>query len=158
MRILVFSDSHGHTGKMIDIVKSLNNIDMIIHLGDLVKDAKKLEDSFKQIQIEYVAGNNDWSTEAPKEKIIQTGNKKGFITHGNLYGVKMGYDRIAYRSQELEVDFALFGHTHVPFESYYHNILLINPGSISLPASGNTASYCLLEVSAQGIHSKIHKV
>ncbi len=158
MRILVFSDSHGYTDKMIDIIKSLNNVDMIIHLGDLVKDAKKLEDSFKHIQIEYVSGNNDWSAEAPKEKTIQIGNKKGFITHGNLYGVKTGYARIAYRSQELEVDFALFGHTHVPFESYYNNTLLINPGSISLPAPENTASYCLLEVSNQGIYSKIHKV
>ena len=158
MKILVFSDSHGCTGKMLEVINQCEDLEMIIHLGDLVKDAKELKNINSRIPIEYIAGNNDWRSMAPREKVITIGNKKGLITHGDLYGVKNGYSRLGDRGWELGVDFVLFGHTHVPYENYYNNILLINPGSITLPAAGLRPTYCVLQISAKEIDAKIESV
>ena len=43
MKILIFSDSHGDVDIMRDIVEK-EKPDMIIHLGDSIKDAEKLND------------------------------------------------------------------------------------------------------------------
>ena len=39
MRILVISDTHGEMGKVYEVYRSLKDIDMIVHLGDLKSDA-----------------------------------------------------------------------------------------------------------------------
>lgn len=156
MKVLVFSDSHGHTDRMTGIINRTDEIGLIIHLGDVVKDAEEIQYMFKDIKVEYVAGNNDWFSGVPGEKTIHINGKKVLITHGNSYGVKNGYERIIERGQELGVDIVLFGHTHIPYENHHNNIMLINPGSISLPAAGKQPSYCILEVSEQKIRSKIH--
>lgn len=38
-----------------------------------------------------------------------------------------------YRAKELGADIALFGHTHQQMIEEYNEVILMNPGSISLP-------------------------
>ena len=158
MKILVFSDSHGSTKTMIDIISKTENVDMIIHLGDLVKDAEEIEYTFENIGVEYIAGNNDWSSDAQKEKVLMIENKRLFITHGNIYSVKNGYSNIIGRGQELGVDIVMFGHTHVPNEDYFKNMLLFNPGSITLPARRFSPSYGVIEITNREIKSVIYRI
>ncbi|MGE5474011.1 MAG: YfcE family phosphodiesterase [Ignavibacteriales bacterium] len=158
MKAIIFSDSHGQTDAMIDIVAKNNDVHKIIHLGDLVKDAERLEYEYPNIEIIRVAGNNDWYSNEPTERLIELSNKKTLITHGNFYGVKNGLSKVLGRSKELGAEVVLFGHTHIPHESYEQNVLLINPGSISLPAGASKPSYCILEIKSETLTTNFFRI
>jgi len=155
MKILVFSDSHNQTANMIEVIESRNDIDMVIHLGDLVRDVEEIESIYSNLKFEYVAGNNDWFSSAEKEKVLYIEGKRIFITHGNQYGVKNGYSDLIRKGASLQADAIFFGHTHIAYESIQDNILVVNPGSISQPALRQEPSYCFLEIGSKEIKSKL---
>ena len=113
MKILILSDSHS---KKINL--NFSDFDYVIHAGD------KYEQLDNCIQ---VRGNCDY--EGLNEIRVKLFDKKFYITHGNLYGVKMGYDRIIYKGFEEEADFVIFGHTHIPYFNKERNTIFINPGA-----------------------------
>ena len=132
MLIAVISDTH-RSSKYVKLAKELiKDADILIHLGDNIEDVEELEHGFKG-EVYAVAGNCDYSTKYPKENIIEVNGKKIFFTHGDLYGVKRSINSIYYRGRELEVDIVLFGHTHEQIIEEENGIILMNPGSISLP-------------------------
>ena len=119
MKILVVSDSHGRNTNLIEIVKKVSPIDMMIHLGDFCGTATAIENMVK-CPVHMVAGNNDYSSTYPREKVITIGKHRIFMTHGHLYGVKSGRENlIAHAKKALpDVDFVLYGHTHLPENRY----------------------------------------
>ncbi|OCA97779.1 metallophosphoesterase [Clostridium beijerinckii] len=132
MLIAVVSDTHRMT-KYINLAKGLiKDADILIHLGDNIDDAELLENTFKG-KVYAVAGNCDYSTKYPKESVIEVNGKKIFFTHGDLYGVKSSINNIYYRGRELNADIVLFGHTHQQLVEKEDDMILMNPGSISLP-------------------------
>lgn len=132
MLIAVVSDTH-RINKYVNLAKeATKHADILIHLGDNIEDAEELEQGFKG-ELYAVAGNCDYSSKYPKEGIIEVNGKKIFFTHGDLYGVKSSLNNIFYRGRELEVDIVLFGHTHQQMIEKEQGIILMNPGSISLP-------------------------
>ncbi|ALB48282.1 serine/threonine protein phosphatase [Clostridium sp. MF28] len=132
MLIAVVSDTHRMT-KYINLAKRLiKDADILIHLGDNIDDAELLENTFKG-KVYVVAGNCDYSTKYPKESVIEVNGKKIFFTHGDLYGVKSSMNNIYYRGRELNADIVLFGHTHQQLVEKEDDMILMNPGSISLP-------------------------
>ena len=54
-------------------------------------------------------------------------------------------NNIYYRAKELEVDIALFGHTHESLILEEDGVILMNPGSISLPRN-STRSIGYIEI------------
>ena len=52
----------------------------------------------------------------------------------------------------------LFGHTHVPVLQADGELLVINPGSLSLPRRGSRSSCALLEVEGKDINVKMISV
>ncbi len=146
MKIIVFSDSHGVVNNMVSAVNKHKDADMIIHLGDVVKDAQKLKEIYSHIPVEFVSGNNDWARENSSEKVLELEGIKIFITHGHNYGVKISYDRLIQKAEDLGADAVLFGHTHRTEELYHDGILVLNPGSISLPAKPSNPTYCVIEI------------
>ncbi|EHI97371.1 phosphodiesterase, MJ0936 family [Clostridium sp. DL-VIII] len=132
MLIAVVSDTHRIT-KYIKLAKELiKGADILIHLGDNIEDVQILEDNFNG-KVYAVAGNCDYSGKYPKEGIIEVNNRKIFFTHGDLYGVKSSINNIYYRGREVEADVVLFGHTHEQLLEKENGIILMNPGSVSLP-------------------------
>lgn len=132
MLIAVVSDTHRMT-KYINLAKRLiKDADILIHLGDNIDDAELLENTFKG-KVYAVAGNCDYSTKYPKESVIEVNGKKIFFTHGDLYGVKSSMNNIYYRGRELNADIVLFGHTHQQLVEKEDDMIIMNPGSISLP-------------------------
>lgn len=145
MGIFVFSDSHGITDGIIKVLKKNKNCRLIIHLGDFAKDMNIVKKKFKNLKYEVIRGNNDWDREIPTEKTIEIKGKRIFITHGHHYGVKNDYQRIINKGKALKADAVLFGHTHVPEEMFCDGMLILNPGSIALPAYGNK-TYCIIDI------------
>ena len=129
-RILVVSDSHGKTEYIKKQITTIEKFDLIIHLGDYLRDGLSLENTFPQYEFEIVKGNCEaHTTYGETEKLLDVCGKKIFITHGDRYGVKMGYDRIIYKGFELEADCVLFGHTHMATKFKENGILFLNPGA-----------------------------
>ena len=138
-RILIFSDTHGNIKKATQII---NNIpcDLIIHLGDLVRDVMELKKLFPDIPIEYVCGNNDYFG-TDYIKVVEFEGINIFCTHGHLYP----FDRLMEKAKSLNCTFALFGHTHKSMNQMQDGIRLFNPGSISRPRD-DSPSYGVLEI------------
>jgi putative phosphoesterase len=154
MRILVFSDSHGYTGNIIKALHRNRNIDLVIHLGDMVKDIIKIREQYPDYRYEFVRGNNDWTNECPLEKVIELEGRKIFLTHGHQYNVKTDCQRIISRGHLSGADIVLFGHTHENEELFSEGMLVLNPGSISMPKLGASPTYCLFEFTDDRIMSR----
>lgn len=142
IRILVFSDSHGHCTGM---CRTIENIpaDFIVHCGDYSKDAVLLRKLYSDIPVISVLGNNEYgsSLDEPCE-ILNTGGVNIFITHGHRQDVKSGIDRLVYDAKGQECTVCLFGHTHRALCEEKDGILLLNPGS----ARGIDGTYGVLEI------------
>ncbi|MFT8351003.1 metallophosphoesterase [Clostridium saccharoperbutylacetonicum] len=132
MLIGVISDTHRML-KYVNLAKEITkNADILIHLGDNIEDVEVLEQGFNG-KVYAVAGNCDYSSKYPKEAVIEVYGKKIFFTHGDLYGVKRTINNIYYKGKELGADIVLFGHTHEQMIERDEKLILMNPGSISLP-------------------------
>lgn len=145
MKALIFSDSHKNTACMEKIIGENKDIDLIIHAGDVVEDALFLEKYYKDINIVYVKGNNDYRFfDVPSERVFDFGGKRIFLTHGHSFGVKMNPLVLLPAAKERGANICIFGHTHSRFLKYAGGIYLFNPGSARSSAG-------LLEVSENEI-------
>lgn len=141
MKILVFSDSHGRYAKMNEAVKLHPDTDMIIFLGDGLRDADALFEAYPHIPHVAVKGNCDFSSTYGSEtyldeQTLDISKVRIFCCHGHKYNVKSSEISLWFRAREKEAALALFGHTHEPFERVYEGVRLFNPGSISLGSFG----------------------
>ncbi len=136
MRILVFSDSHGDVTSCQKVVERIINVDMILHAGDHLSDARKLQALFSDIPVKCVPGNCDFSSEST-DSVIEAEGKRIFLTHGHRYGVKLDDLFVAVRekAEEYRCDLAVFGHTHVPVCDFTRKMPVLNPGSIKTSAT-----------------------
>ncbi len=153
MKILLFSDSHGYTLNMEKAIKIHKDADIIVHLGDFVRDAAKLQGLHPRFQWIWIRGNNDWAERAENEKILEIEGKRILVTHGHLYGVKAGYTRLVERGEKLDADAVFFGHTHVSCQKVFGKMLLVNPGSIGRTFTAPRPEYSLVIVEAGGIRN-----
>lgn len=153
MLIAVISDTHRNSN-YIDIArKYIKDVDILIHLGDNADDILSLKEKFKG-KVYVVKGNCDFGNKYPKEELIEALDKKIFITHGDMYDVKCGIQKLYYKAKELEADIALFGHTHMEIITEEDNVLFMNPGSISFPkGKGRYIGYIKIE---EGSKPDIH--
>ncbi len=131
MRILVFSDSHRDIESCIRVINNIVGVDMILHAGDHISDAKELCRMFPEIAFEYVPGNCDFSAD-DQDVIVEAEGKKIFLTHGHGYSVKYDetYSELLQKAESLGCDCAVFGHTHQSLCDPRKKVLLLNPGSI----------------------------
>lgn len=146
MRIVVVSDTHTFIDKAVNAIKKLKDIDLIIHLGDYVRDAQRIKEQLN-IDMICVRGNGDsLETDVEEDKIIEVENKKIFLTHGHNYGVYTTLNDIFYKGKQLNADVVLYGHTHIALIVEHEDILILNPGSPEEPRSGTKGSIGLVEV------------
>ncbi len=145
MRALVISDSHGRDNYIERAVLRQYPIDRLIHLGDLESSEEYIQ-MIASCPTELVAGNCDYFSRLPKYKIVSFGRHQLFLTHGHLYDVRTGTERLVRAARQMGCDYALFGHTHVPCFKEEHGVTVINPGSIALPKQADhKSSYVVLE-------------
>lgn len=148
VRLLILSDSHGRTSLCDRAVEAFKP-DMIIHLGDIERDAEYIEDVYPDIPLVAVRGNNDALCARDTERVLEVCRLRIFITHGHLYSVHDGGRRLAERAKEKDCTLALFGHTHSPADNVFDGVRVFNPGSISLPRSGSPSAG-VLEIDENG--------
>jgi uncharacterized protein len=151
MFILLISDTHGNTQGMERVIKAYKQVDMVLHLGDFVKDAQKLEKAFPNIRFEYVPGNNDWTSAEPNDKMIEVMGKKLFLTHGHRYKVKTSLKTLIQRGNESGADAVFYGHTHLADEFLHEKVLFLNPGSLGTQSLYQGPTFVELSIDDLGI-------
>lgn len=144
MKLGLISDSHGHTHDMEKALDVIGKVDMLLHAGDFYADAEYLQ-LLTEIPVVPVVGNCD-AAWMPAEEIIDCNGTLVLLTHGHQFGVKSGLDKLGNRAQKLGAVAVVFGHTHIEMVSRWGRILMVNPGSVSLPrgSSGGTCGLLTL--------------
>ncbi len=140
--VTVVSDSHGNRSALDKLNTVFAESDYIIHLGDTSSDGSYIKKQFPE-KTYLLNGNCDLTKLGEKELTLEIENVKIFACHGDMYGVKSGYDRLAYKAEEAGCSIALFGHTHRATEYEAGNVTLFNPGTLSR-YSRNTYLYLVI--------------
>lgn len=102
--------------------------DMVIHLGDGLKDVEDLMSLFPQIPFHYVPGNCDGFTNVPPIKLIEVENQRILLSHGHLWSVKRDMVQAYAQANAEKATILLHGHTHIPKIEEEASFLVMNPG------------------------------
>ena len=83
-RIFVFSDSHRYVRSMYAAMED-GKPDLVLHLGDMLRDAEELSYAYPQQSIVMVPGNCDGWTTQPLQKLLDIQGKKLLLSHGHIW-------------------------------------------------------------------------
>lgn len=150
MRIVVFSDSHRNFAALHGVFRSQKDADVFLHLGDGEEEFEDLKSLYPDKLMRGVAGNCDWGSQGKIHDLIVCGGKRIFFTHGHVYGVKSGTDRLLDAARDFGAEIVLFGHTHRAGATYENGLYVMNPGSVS-QSRGGPASYGVVDITPAGI-------
>ncbi len=147
LRILVISDSHGNKFNFWDAVENEPTAEIVLFLGDGIRDFEDIEASFGDKKVFFaVSGNCDLGFSDYPHKIIRTfEGYKFYITHGFTENVKYGMGVLKECAFDANCDVAVFGHTHTPIAINNSDLHILNPGSI------REGSYGVFDITQGGI-------
>ena len=156
MKILVVSDTHRETENLRNVVsRNRYGLDLVIHLGDNEDDGIIVMKDFPEIAFLSVLGNCDYhsfSSKAKYEGTFKAEGRKIFYTHGHKYSVKSTTSSIVSNAKLQGCDTVLFGHSHVAYsEMRQDGVLVLNPGSLSMPRDGSDGTYAILEINENNV-------
>ena len=144
MILAVFSDTHGNTAGMLSAVRRMRP-DVLVHLGDNLRDSAELAREFPELPLHAVPGNCDFARREPDTDTFMAGLVTVFATHGHRYSVKYGLDSLLNAAHFSGAGLVLYGHTHIARIDYYGGMTVVNPGTSGL---GLQPSFALIEIGA----------
>ena len=159
-KILVLSDNHRKLDYVEKVLRLHPDISMCIHLGDSEGEGEVQALLPKGCESYFLQGNNDFFSYLPKEVEVRIGKERCFLTHGHLYGVNFGLERLSEEARDRNCSMAFFGHTHKPCNKVVNGVHCINPGSISFPRQEDRRPcYSLLFLDQKGnLRVEMHKI
>lgn len=143
MKILIVSDSHGLVSELGTLKKRHEeDVELFLHCGDSELSASE------EVMKGYITvqGNCDYEDKFPTETTQEIADKKIFLTHGHLYGVKSSLNNLLYKAKEVGANIACFGHSHFLGMEVVDDVLFINPGSLRLPRGRKEQTYVILTI------------
>ena len=149
MDFLIVSDTHGRYERLAELLER-THADTVLFLGDGLRDLAVVPDDFT---LRAVRGNCDFFApeDTPDERLEVFGATRILMMHGHRYHVKSGLGAALAAAADSEADVLLYGHTHRAEERYLSEdgLLVVNPGSIGRPQSGDP-SYAILDILPSG--------
>ncbi|NCB51310.1 MAG: YfcE family phosphodiesterase [Clostridia bacterium] len=145
MKLAIFSDTHGRTAGMLRAVRQASP-DVLVHLGDYVRDASKLEENFPDLPLWSVSGNCDLASNLPDTITFMVGPVNIFATHGHRYFVKNGTGPLLNAARIKGTSLVLYGHTHIARFENIAGMSLLNPGT----AGGSSPTFAIAEIDDEG--------
>ncbi len=161
-----------------------DGVDEILCAGDAhyeYRMSNEVAEIISENKIRYIQGNHEWVLmgphgegarsaphvrkanlesigAAPDEIRTQIGGKTLLMTHANPWAPKGHYlysgDPLFSRCDELEADYLILGHTHVPMVERFGRTLVINPGSLTFsrePGAYGMLSYAILDTTTDEV-------
>ena len=133
-------------------VEKLGRVDLLFHLGDYAIDAERISGALGGVPYFAVRGNNDVGSVCPRSRVEYVEDAGIMLVHGDAY---YNLYQLTNAAREQHCAAVLFGHTHVPLLQADGDLLIVNPGSMSLPRRGHKPSCALLEVEGKDINVKM---
>ena len=168
MKVLILSDTHGSLSAFEAVERFFEGVDLVLHLGDVLYhgprnpipegyDPKSLAERLKEHDIVYVRGNCDADvdlmvlglSEMPRVRRGSFGSVDYVMAHGDLVEDPYSF------AMENEAKVVLLGHSHIPVLRDIEGILVLNPGSPSLPKGGYPGSFAILNVDGSHVEAKV---
>ena len=118
MKVAILSDTHGLLRS--DVVEHLRTADVILHCGDINKQA--IVDQLQELAPLYVVrGNNDkeWAESIPHDRKVTLEGVTFFLVH----------NKKELPADLTGVDVVVFGHSHKYVQEERDGKLWLNPGS-----------------------------
>lgn len=156
MKIGLVSDSHGDLTSLKAAVTQMGDVELIFHMGDYVSDGFDIQ-KWVSIPVMAVRGNMDaFYGEGEDYIITEEEGHRILICHGHTLHVKNSLASLIQKAKNEKVDIICFGHTHIPrIKRDKSGILIINPGSVSLPKGGCPKTYGLLTIEDDRVAAEI---
>lgn len=137
MLVGVISDSHDHVDRIrraLDIL-SERGIKDVVHAGDFVAPFAVVPFVEAQVRLHAVFGNNDGELRGLRQKAEAIGGIQGGPYRFELGGKRFLLDHFPKNEKQLaaeqgQIDFFVFGHTHVPEIRRLGSVTVINPGEL----------------------------
>ncbi len=149
-RVLIVSDTHGSNALYLALLEKLAPLDLVIHCGDTDGTDQTITMA-PSCPVHLVAGNNDYFSREPKEKIFDVGKYRVMLTHGHHYYISMGNDVLKDEAYARGCNIVMYGHTHRPVVDTSGKVIAINPGSLTYPRQeGRKPSYILMTIDDEG--------
>ena len=150
MKIGLVSDSHGSTGDL-DLMLSrpeIRDVRLWLFAGDVAMDAAYLDMvTPEDVEVIKVAGNNDWpGTNLPDYETLDIAGHTILLTHGHIFGVNFGRQKLAQAAKDVGADIAVYGHTHVAENTVIDGVMILNPGSIARPRDERNGSFMVMDL------------
>lgn len=173
MKFFVFSDIHGSATACEKALSQFEkqNCDNIIILGDILYhgprnplpenyNPKAVVEMLNPLSGKIIAcrGNCDSEVDQMMLKFpiladysfIVEGKTKIFATHGHIYGPQKEDGNQLVDNSKLPpldgINVLIYGHTHIQMlEKTENNLVVCNPGSISLPKQNSPSGFAIIE-------------
>ena len=151
MKILVMSDTHGNLENAKYVLEKVisTGVKTVLHCGDYISDARLLQKFYPEIEVYGVYGNCDVGFGGAYSEVVTLEGVAIYMSHGHKYGVKWGeYEEVAIDAIAHEAQVAICGHSHEAYLQKEQGILIMNPGSLTLPRDSRYPSYGILDLEA----------
>ena len=146
-KIGIISDTHGLIRQ--SVVKSFNDVDLIVHAGDVGKP-EVLETLQAIARVYPVRGNVDggkWTDNLPFTEVVKVGQVFLYVLHDvnalDLDPVAAGFNAV------------ISGHSHIPKIEEQNGVLFLNPGSAGPKHPNEPVSIAFLYVNGVSIDTEI---
>lgn len=141
MKIIVVSDTHGHTDALARVMELNRDADVVVHCGDSRGEMADIKMRYRDKMYYEVRGNCDFGSTLPLTLTFTLDGLTFMVTHGHAYNVKFGTEGLADAARDAGADAVFYGHTHIPDDSVIDGVHLLNPG----PCGGWGASFAVVE-------------
>ena len=154
-KYLIVSDTHGRDDNFYKVLDIEENLDGIIHCGDLEGSEGKFALA-ADCPVYFVSGNNDFFSTLNRELDFSLDGHRVFLTHGHMYLVSMDLENLRAEGLSRGAEIICYGHTHKPVAKTMGGVYVFNPGSLSYPRQeGRRPSYIILTIDGDKIDAEI---
>jgi putative phosphoesterase len=152
MKVLVVSDVHGEKKRLEDILKTHEDANLVISLGD-----SELKQNFLQERdIIAIKGNYPFDKGFAYEHVMSIEGINILLVHGHRHKVRSGISKLYHHMVSKNATLALFGHTHQLTFEHCQGRFLLNPGSVAQSRGMETESYLTMMITDQAIDLTWH--
>lgn len=139
------------------VFEAFKDVEMILHAGDVTSQEviEKLEEI---VPVTAIQGNTDRivGLDLPKTAVVEAEELKIGVIHGEVYP-RADTQQLHYLAKQLDVDILVSGHSHQPKVEKVEDVLLINPGSPTVPRLADR-TIMILEINKKEVNVELVKV
>ena len=142
MKVLVFSDSHGASGLIEEMLFRENDCQTVFFLGDGMSETERIMARYPDRKFIVAKGNNDWNSQADTEAYKYIDGVTVMACHGHKFNVRFSFRDMLSFAQGVRANVVLYGHTHksAVYNDPVTGICAINPGALC------DGKYCVMTI------------